>query len=139
MANTCNPDGLPYITNQCELPCYYEPTPFIENSFYINKSLCFDGIQKRQIILADYTSEDYYPNMKRFAMAIGSINILAVLYFLFRFNRKTYAEMDRINWRVSDKDTRLKTLKELSLEVLRSLLLETLIFREKLTWNLEIL
>ena len=87
-SNVCNPNAVPGVSNRCDLQCFYE---LVNGSSDFNTSSC-EYIYKRQIIEADYT-QPYFERIRKFAVAIGLINVFVVLLYIFWFNRNIYSEL----------------------------------------------
>ena len=98
-SNVCNPDAVPGVSNECDLQCFYE---LVNSSSDFNTASC-EYIYQRQIIEADYT-QPYFERIRKFAVAIGLINVFVVLLFIFWFNRLAYSTTLEIN---GDKDVYL--------------------------------
>ena len=103
MANSCNPDGLFYITNECILGCYYQlHTKELKE---IDRGQCFSHIEKRNVISANY-SQTSFQRTTAFAWAMGSLNVLVLLLFLCWFNIPNYkrildrsSKLDQPRWK----------------------------------------
>ena len=87
MENTCNPDGLFYITKECLLSCYYELQSYKE--IKVDKNKCYNEIAKREVISANY-SQSSFKKTQVFAWTMGSLNVLVLLAFLCWFNIPNY-------------------------------------------------
>ena len=103
MANSCNPDGLFYITNECILGCYYQlHTKELKE---IDRGQCFSHIEKRNVISANY-SRTSFQRTTAFAWAMGSLNVFVLLLFLCWFNIPNYkrildrsSKLDQPRWK----------------------------------------